>query len=136
MASWIYGLFDVKQSLKVILLCSFVNFLGFMLTFLPPQLNEITPYIDGGLVYGVAKAWTDTLRAFEDGLMAADQGKHREDTVSNTFPIVNTIRLPMANPPTPYYHELRRVSRHFSKRFLTTFVAPLYLNIMINIILF
>ncbi|XP_064595545.1 dual oxidase 2-like [Liolophura sinensis] len=77
------------------------------------QLNEITPFIDGGLVYGVAKAWTDTLRAFEDGLLAADQNKHREPTVSNTFPIVNTIRLPMANPPTPYFHELRKVSRHF-----------------------
>ena len=28
-------------------------------------MNEITPWIDGGLTYGVSKAWSDGLRLFE-----------------------------------------------------------------------
>ncbi|KAK8769921.1 hypothetical protein V5799_013616 [Amblyomma americanum] len=28
------------------------------------QINEITPWIDGGLTYGTSKTWADTLRAF------------------------------------------------------------------------
>ena len=27
-------------------------------------MNEITPWIDGGLTYGVSKAWADGLRLF------------------------------------------------------------------------
>ena len=34
------------------------------------QLNEITPYLDGGLVYGTSKAWADMLRTFPDGTLA------------------------------------------------------------------
>ena len=34
------------------------------------QLNEITPYIDGGLVYGTAKGWADVLRTFSNGTLA------------------------------------------------------------------
>lgn len=35
-----------------------------------PQLNEITPFLDGGLVYGTSKAWTDVLRTFPNGTLA------------------------------------------------------------------
>lgn len=34
------------------------------------QLNEITPYLDGGLVYGTAKGWADVLRTFTNGTLA------------------------------------------------------------------
>ncbi|XP_018017793.1 uncharacterized protein LOC108674361 [Hyalella azteca] len=33
-------------------------------------LNEITPYLDGGLVYGTAKGWADALRTFSNGSLA------------------------------------------------------------------
>ncbi|XP_006818582.2 dual oxidase-like, partial [Saccoglossus kowalevskii] len=67
------------------------------------QMNEITPWIDGGLVYGISKAWTDALRSFEGGkLKASPDGR---------FPARNDIGLPMANPPPPrdhYYKDAKR----------------------------
>ncbi|KAK3606271.1 hypothetical protein CHS0354_037947 [Potamilus streckersoni] len=76
------------------------------------QLNEITPYIDGGLTYGTSKAWTDALREFKDGplrgrLAALDPYADIKDS----FPAQNSIRLPMANPPPPREHELKPVKR-------------------------
>ncbi|XP_033120574.1 dual oxidase 2-like isoform X2 [Anneissia japonica] len=69
------------------------------------QLNEITPWMDGGLVYGTTKAWADALRSFKDGKLAGGE-----------FPEKNTIGLPMANPPPPAEsadHKLRDVTRFF-----------------------
>ncbi|KAK6179799.1 hypothetical protein SNE40_012075 [Patella caerulea] len=74
------------------------------------QLNEITPYIDGGLMYGTSKAWTDTLRSFKDGkLLSNDESQ----LIPESFPVKNTIRLPMANPPPPREHELKPVNRFY-----------------------
>lgn len=62
------------------------------------QLNEITPWMDGGLVYGPFKAWTDAIRAFDNGELAAiDQS----EPIADQFPIRNSIGLPLANPPPP-----------------------------------
>lgn len=84
------------------------------------QLNEITPYLDGGLIYGTTKSWSDYLRKYgngkvdPNGLLAFSHG--------GLFPEYNTDKLPMANPPPPFYHhkqasghELFKVSRFFSK---------------------
>ncbi|XP_021358388.1 dual oxidase 2-like isoform X2 [Mizuhopecten yessoensis] len=72
------------------------------------QLNEITPYLDGTLIYGPAKAWTDAIRAFKDGKLKAS---NPDDPIKDSFPAKNTIRLPFANPPAPRQHTLRPVSR-------------------------
>ncbi|PNF15893.1 Dual oxidase 2 [Cryptotermes secundus] len=66
------------------------------------QLNEITPWLDGGLIYGTTKAWSDHLRMYENGTMAP----HGLLAASNggLFPDYNKVRLPMANPPPPFYH--------------------------------
>ncbi|KAG8225393.1 hypothetical protein J437_LFUL004593 [Ladona fulva] len=68
------------------------------------QLNEITPFIDGGLVYGTSKAWSDQLRRDANGdlvphgLLASSH--------AGLFPEYNAEgRLPLANPPPPFYHE-------------------------------
>ncbi|XP_068083975.1 dual oxidase 1-like [Anabrus simplex] len=66
------------------------------------QLNEITPWLDGGLVYGTTRTWADMLRRDEEGNLVpggllASSGKN--------FPAMNTQRLPMANPPPPKYHD-------------------------------
>ncbi|OWF54042.1 dual oxidase 2-like isoform X1 [Mizuhopecten yessoensis] len=63
------------------------------------QLNEITPYLDGQLMYGPAKAWTDAIRAFEGGRLKALDGKYTP--IKESFPAINDIRLPFANPPNP-----------------------------------
>ncbi|XP_046428297.1 dual oxidase-like [Neodiprion fabricii] len=77
------------------------------------QLNEITPYLDGGLIYGTTKAWSDVLRTNKDGkiepkglLAASDDG---------LFPIINNVRLPMANPPPPHNHS-EYINRHYTER--------------------
>eukprot|EP00117_Sycon_ciliatum_P031665 scpid15779/ scgid24724/ Dual oxidase 1 len=71
------------------------------------QLNEITPYIDGGLFYGVTKAWADALRSYTNGTMAC------ADPPECRFPAKNTIGLPMANPPPPADHVLKTASRFY-----------------------
>lgn len=79
------------------------------------QINEITPWIDGGLTYGTSKTWADTLRSFNCGMLASSNG--------GRFPVENSIRLPMANPPPPRFHELRPVSRFFRTSIQQTMFA-------------
>lgn len=83
------------------------------------QLNEITPWIDGGLIYGPVKAWTDSLRSFQRGKLAF-QGPLGEDEGINTaiedqLPIRNDVGLPFANPSPPANHTLVPVNRFWSK---------------------
>ncbi len=73
-------------------------------------MNEITPWIDGGLVYGTTKAWADALRSFEGGKLATN-----EEEGESQFPQRNTIGLPLANPPNPAEHRYRDAKRYFSK---------------------
>jgi hypothetical protein len=83
-------------------------------------LNEITPYLDGGLFYGISKQWADQLRTYENGTIDPDgRLAYSHDKL---FPAYNKERLPMANPPPPFYHsmfvkshETLPVSRFFSK---------------------
>ncbi|CAL1526685.1 unnamed protein product [Lymnaea stagnalis] len=70
------------------------------------QLNEITPYMDGNLIYGSGKSVEDAVRSFRDGELLADN-----DDIKKSFPMKNDIRLPFANPPSPRDHVLRPVSR-------------------------
>ena len=74
------------------------------------QLNEITPWLDGGLVYGPVKAWTDAIRKFKGGLLA-----HQGGPIEEQFPIRNDIGLPLANPSPPANHSLYPVNRFWSK---------------------
>ena len=75
-------------------------------------MNEITPWIDGGLVYGTTKAWADALRSFEGGRLA-DNSMNVEG--EEGFPEENTLGLPMANPPAPADAVLKDAKRFFSK---------------------
>ncbi|XP_042862256.1 dual oxidase-like [Penaeus japonicus] len=84
------------------------------------QLNEITPYLDGGLVYGTSKGWADALRTFSNGSLAQDGLLAWHDELGEGFPAENKQRLPMANPPPPTNHsnyvrqqETARVDRFF-----------------------
>lgn len=83
-------------------------------------MNEITPYLDGGLIYGITKQWSDELRTNDAGKID-DDGKLASSN-KGLFPGKNTNRLPMANPPSPFHHSrfikehtLDKVSRFFSK---------------------
>ncbi|XP_072030497.1 uncharacterized protein [Amphiura filiformis] len=72
------------------------------------QVNEHTPWIDGGLVYGTTKTWADKLRSFKGGRLA-DNGEEGEPQ----YPERNFIGLPMANPPDPVEHKLKDATRFF-----------------------
>lgn len=63
------------------------------------QINEITPYLDGQLMYGPAKAWTDAIREFKGGRLRALNDK--PFPIQDSLPVANNIRLPFANPPNP-----------------------------------
>ena len=85
------------------------------------KLNEITPWFDGGLVYGTAKGWTDVLRSFPNGTVHK-WGELASMDDQGYFPVQNTIRLPMANPPPPARHctwtqkqETAKVKRFFGE---------------------
>ena len=77
------------------------------------QLNEITPWFDGGLMYGPFKAWTDVIRRFQGGELAS---MDNNEELSQQFPQSNEeIGLPFANPPPPANNSLFPVNRFFSK---------------------
>jgi len=83
------------------------------------QLNEVTPFFDGNLMYGPNKAWTDAIRLFKDGLLAStnDSMDPAAFDPDRNFPAINDIRLPFANPPPPRDHVLKPIKRFFSKNF-------------------
>lgn len=65
-------------------------------------------------MYGVGKAWADTLRSFSSGKLKSTLDSTEEvDSKYSTkdFPAVNGVRLPMANPPPPIDHYLKPVNR-------------------------
>ncbi|XP_064081195.1 dual oxidase 2-like isoform X2 [Macrobrachium nipponense] len=68
------------------------------------QLNEITPYLDGGLVYGTSKGWADVLRYNADGKLAPGGKLASHSELGKNFPAENAQALPMANPPAPTNH--------------------------------
>ena len=77
------------------------------------QLNEITPWFDGGLMYGPFKAWADVIRRFQGGELAS---MNNEEEIYMQFPQSNEeIGLPFANPPPPANNTLFEVNRFFSK---------------------
>ena len=75
------------------------------------QLNEITPWLDGGLMYGPNKAWADTLRLYKDGQLAYQWANLEQpaegapladlESIKASLPPPNVIGLPFANPPPP-----------------------------------
>ena len=83
------------------------------------QLNEITPWFDGGLMYGPFKAWTDAIRSFEGGELAANDNSAN---IADQYPQTNEqLGLPYANPPPPANFSLFPVNRFWSKYILLTF---------------
>ena len=86
------------------------------------QLNEITPWMDGGLVYGPFKAWTDSIRRFRYGELASQgfMGETSDEAIDGSdlsmlFPVRNDIGLPLANPTPPANASLFPVNRFWSK---------------------
>ncbi|XP_053406292.1 dual oxidase 2-like [Mercenaria mercenaria] len=75
------------------------------------QLNEITPFIDGTLMYGVGKAWTDAIRELSEEKPGRLKAQDPSSPISQSFPADNDIKLPMANPAPPREHELKPVAR-------------------------
>lgn len=69
----------------------------------------MTPWIDGGLMYGTSKVWANKLRSFKDGQLA-------KSTAGN-WPEENKDGLPMENPPPPTEHKLMKTDRLFSEYF-------------------
>ncbi|XP_078488213.1 dual oxidase 2 isoform X1 [Ciona intestinalis] len=92
------------------------------------QLNEITPFIDGGLTYGINKAWADALRLLKsscpertttNNILASQsnptdcRGELASYKNEGKFPIENSLGLPLANPPPPRDHVLKSATRFF-----------------------
>lgn len=80
------------------------------------QLNEITPWLDGTLVYGPLKAWADRLRTFgANGTYGALAALGGQENIAEQYPVENNIGLPFANPPPPANRSLFTVDRFNSK---------------------
>lgn len=86
---------------------------GYSPNFPRQQLNEITPFLDGGLFYGVFKAWADALRVgAEHGQLACSE--FDAEGICK-FPAENFIGLPIVNPVVPLYHALLPAKRFWGK---------------------
>ena len=79
------------------------------------QLNEITPYIDGTLMYGPGKAWTDAIRELSETHKGRLKGLDPSVPVKDSFPALNDLLLPFANPPPPREHNMKPVKRFWSE---------------------
>ena len=79
------------------------------------QLNEITPWLDGGLMYGVVKAWADALRSLRNGRLVTLNESGEFPPIAGSLPAENTVGLPLANPPPPANNSLFIVNRFWSK---------------------
>ncbi|XP_043256112.1 dual oxidase 2-like [Colletes gigas] len=77
------------------------------------QLNEITPFLDGGLIYGTSKAWSNVLRTYSNGTF--DQNGLLATSHDNLYPEYNTARLPMFNPPPPLHHH-KYITQHHTEK--------------------
>ena len=63
------------------------------------QLNEITPWLDGGLTYGIAKGWADVLRTNSNGSLHPLGKLASHDVVSTPTPMASCT-LSGSWPPT------------------------------------
>ncbi|XP_015439624.1 PREDICTED: dual oxidase-like [Dufourea novaeangliae] len=77
------------------------------------QLNEITPFLDGGLIYGTSKAWSNILRTYSNGTF--DPNGLLAASHDNLYPEYNTDKLPMFNPPPPIHH-YKYIERHYTEK--------------------
>ncbi|KAK0181298.1 hypothetical protein PV327_003591 [Microctonus hyperodae] len=76
------------------------------------QLNEATPYLDGGSIYGTKKVWSDYLRTYSNGTF--DHNGMLAHSDDRQYPERNKIRLPMENPPPPIHHK-EYINRHYTE---------------------
>ncbi|KAH9503289.1 hypothetical protein Btru_068670 [Bulinus truncatus] len=72
------------------------------------QVNLVSSFLDGGIIYGTTHVWTNLLRSFSGGELLADS-----DEVKKSFPLRNDVKLPYYNAPIPRDHELKPVNRLF-----------------------
>ncbi len=106
------------------------------------QLNEITPWMDGGLVYGPFKAWTDSIRRFDYGELASQGPNGDRSTagqnadISNLFPYRNDIGLPLANPPPPANNSLFPVNRFWGELSCCSFCFVLCVFVVVVFVIF
>jgi dual oxidase len=89
------------------------------------QLNDVSPWMDGSVLYGQFKAWSDAMRSFEFGELrhqglngrTSDSDDVDENPIElrNMLPIRNNMGLPLANPAPPVNESLFTVNRFWSK---------------------
>ena len=66
----------------------------------------MTSFLDGGVIYGTSRMWTNHLRSFVNGALRV---------TDDDFPALNNRMLPMNNHPVTVDHSLKPVSRLFGK---------------------
>ncbi|KAH3836716.1 hypothetical protein DPMN_110090 [Dreissena polymorpha] len=66
-------------------------------------------------MYGTRKAWTDAIRELSEKNKGRLKALDPSVPVKDSFPALNTIRLPFANPPPPREHVLKPVERFWNE---------------------
>ncbi|GMS90381.1 hypothetical protein PENTCL1PPCAC_12556, partial [Pristionchus entomophagus] len=68
------------------------------------QVNERTSWIDASFLYSTQIPWIESMRSFSNGtLKEGDPG----------YPPLNSLRIPVTNPPPPQIHRLMNPDRLF-----------------------
>ena len=66
-------------------------------------------------MYGPGKAWTDAIRELSSTKPGRLKALDINAPIDRSFPALNDIKLPMANPPPPREHKLKPVKRFWGK---------------------
>ncbi|KAK7009712.1 dermatopontin [Biomphalaria glabrata] len=72
------------------------------------QVNLVSSFLDGGVIYGGSQVWTNLLRSFSGGELLADT-----TDLKSSFPLYNDVKLPFYNAPIPRDHTFKPVNRLF-----------------------
>lgn len=69
------------------------------------QINQVTSWIDGSVIYSTREPWVSAMRSFKNGTFKTDK--------DGVMPIRNSMRVPLFNNPAPHMMKANKMEKLF-----------------------